>query len=160
MFVVMQLIYTGIVSIPVYIIYRYQYFQLSFIIVITTIAVWNGAGYYVFKLSQSNGNGVPIPDSPEPSEVWFRRYIRRGPSISTASQPSTFNDNVRGFSGLKRGVSVAGGQRKMSINDISWDSVESLAPGKLDGNEGNKLEATVSNVEAGGIENDGFRKRK
>ncbi|KAJ3122040.1 hypothetical protein HK100_012146 [Physocladia obscura] len=97
MFVLMQLIYTAIVSLPTSILYSHQWVHLGFIVSITVISIWNGAGYYIFKLSKTPNSthgtdASATPDSPEPTEVWFQRYIRRGNG---------------GSSGLLRGTSPA-----------------------------------------------------
>ncbi|ORY43873.1 hypothetical protein BCR33DRAFT_785666 [Rhizoclosmatium globosum] len=83
MYVLMQLAYTCIVSIPVYLFYRSQYAHWAFILFITAMSIWNGAGYYIFKLSKLGDNTSP-PDSPV-SERWYQRYIRRGPASGRRS---------------------------------------------------------------------------
>ncbi|KAJ3070557.1 hypothetical protein HDU98_006466 [Podochytrium sp. JEL0797] len=88
MFVIMQLIYTAIVSVPTYFFYQYQWLHLTFIIFITTMSVWNGAGYYIFKLSRNNSDPNNVPDNPAPTEAWYETYIRRGNQAQRQRRPS------------------------------------------------------------------------
>ncbi|KAI8622465.1 hypothetical protein BC830DRAFT_567503 [Chytriomyces sp. MP71] len=78
MFVLMQLCYTGLVFVPTYWFYQYKYLHLAFILYITALTIYNGAGYIQKKMSKS-------PDyfkdwiKETRDELWFQRYIRRGP---------------------------------------------------------------------------------
>ncbi|KAI8835626.1 hypothetical protein BJ741DRAFT_607450 [Chytriomyces cf. hyalinus JEL632] len=94
MFVLMQFIYTGIVFVPTYWLYQNQYAHATFIIFITGTSIYNGAGYYIFKMSKSpdyfKDYFIEDPSNKRESEIWFKRYIRRGPA---AHANTTTGDN-------------------------------------------------------------------
>ncbi|KAJ3024419.1 UNVERIFIED_CONTAM: hypothetical protein HDU68_008186 [Siphonaria sp. JEL0065] len=101
--------------------------QRCFILVILTISIWNGAGFYVYKVNKNIDAAEAPPGSPQPStEAWFQRYIRRGSGESAGGSPSSTPTSAAALSSgvvgsrLRRPSSL--GKRGITIDGVFQDS--------------------------------------